>query len=255
MARVELPIVALNTTTGAPVSGASVQVKFRSSGLNATWYTQETGGTSSTAAITTDSAGRTNAWVDRGAYNCVVSGTGITTYTEPFDAAPAGDSTIDGLWLPDNIIVQRMMADASIGTAELIDANVTLAKLAPNSVDTSKIVDGTIGSGDLGTSALNAFMKLAVAADRKIAFSSGGAGSFAFNASGDIATQSFSHGLGTTPIAVFATQAEGGNFANGVRAAFACGSRSGTTLNIDGTCIRQPIAPTVAVNCHWVAIA
>ena len=93
MARIEAPIVALNSTTGLPVAGASVQIKFRSSGTNATWWTAETGGVSSTAACVTDSAGRISAWLDRGQYNCVVSGSGITTYTEPWDAVSAGDES------------------------------------------------------------------------------------------------------------------------------------------------------------------
>lgn len=114
MARAELPITVINATTGVPVAGASVAVKYRSSGANATWWTQETGGTSSTAAITTDSAGRATGWFDRGAYNCTISGTGITTYTEPWDAIPAADNAADALWLPDNIIVARHLSAAAI---------------------------------------------------------------------------------------------------------------------------------------------
>lgn len=99
MARVECPVVVISATTGLPISGASVAIKLRSTGANATWWTQETGGTSSTAAVTTDASGRVSAWVDRGAYNCVVTGTGITTYTEPWDASPASDAAIDAPWL------------------------------------------------------------------------------------------------------------------------------------------------------------
>lgn len=99
MARVEIPIVVLNSTTGLPVVGAAVAVTVRATGNPATWYTAETGGTGSTAAIVTDAAGRVSAWVPRGAYNLAVSGTGITSYTEPWDAVPGADGTIDTLWL------------------------------------------------------------------------------------------------------------------------------------------------------------
>lgn len=188
MARAELPIVALNTTTGLPVSGASVQVKFRSSGLNATWWTQESGGTSSTAAITTDAAGRTSAWFDRGAYNCVVSGTGITTYTEPWDSSPASDGAIDALWLPDNVIANRHLADNAVNTSELTDAAVTAAKL--------------------NTTAKQLFPQLASASTKTINFGVSAALSFGIST---IAETTVSHGLASAPSYVFALPTSGTN--------------------------------------------
>jgi microcystin-dependent protein len=94
MARIEVPIVVQNSE-GQPVNGAAVQIKLRSNGANATWYTSEVAPTGSTAAVITDVYGRVNAWVDRGAYNAVITGTGITGYTEPFDALPATDQSLD----------------------------------------------------------------------------------------------------------------------------------------------------------------
>jgi len=44
----------------------------------------------------------------------------------------------------DNWVTQQRLADNSVGTAEIVDASVTLAKLAPSSVNASKIVDDTI---------------------------------------------------------------------------------------------------------------
>jgi len=47
--------------------------------------------------------------VERGAYDIVISGSGITSYTEPFDAAPAGDQTVDVGWLVDASITQAKL--------------------------------------------------------------------------------------------------------------------------------------------------
>lgn len=189
MARSELPIVALNTTTGLPVAGASVQVKFRSSGLNATWYTAETGGTSSTAAVTTDSAGRTTAWLDRGAYNCTISGTGITTYTEPWDSAPAADNAIDALWLPDNVIANRHLGDDV----------VTAAEIAAGAVGSSELAANAVVAAAMSTAARQLFPQLVTAGDHKIAWGSG-AGS-GFNTG---TTFTVTHGMGATPVVAFA---------------------------------------------------
>jgi hypothetical protein len=103
MARVEVPITVLNSSTGLPVNGAAVAITHRSTGNPATWYSAETGGTSSTASVVTDANGRLSAWVERGSYNLAVTGTGITPYTEAWDAVPASDGSIDSPWLSDNL--------------------------------------------------------------------------------------------------------------------------------------------------------
>lgn len=104
MARVELPITVLNSTTGLPVVGAAVTPSFRGSGTPAPWWAAETGGSSSTSAIITDAAGRANAWFNRGTYNLAITGTGITPYTEPWDAIPAGDSSFEIAQIADGTI-------------------------------------------------------------------------------------------------------------------------------------------------------
>lgn len=86
MARFKVPITVLDAS-GNALPGASVLVKIRASGTNATVYTAETAGTSSTGAVTTDSNGRVPYWVDAGnTYSADITGTGITAYTEYFDA-------------------------------------------------------------------------------------------------------------------------------------------------------------------------
>lgn len=143
MARVELPIVVINSATGLPVNGASVAVAFRATGAPASWYPTETGGAASTAAVVTDSNGRTSAWFPRGAYNCTVTGTGITPYTEPWDAAPASDQAIDSLWVPDGSI-----GNAKLGTdldaGKLTTGTLPAARIGANAIGTSNIADGSI---------------------------------------------------------------------------------------------------------------
>ena len=85
MSRVEIP-EAVITTAGAAVSGASVQVNVRSSGAAATVYTSATGGATVANPISTDVNGRIEGWLEEGAYDLVVSGTGITTYTQRLEA-------------------------------------------------------------------------------------------------------------------------------------------------------------------------
>lgn len=104
MARIEVPIVVNNSATGLPVDGAAVSITRRSNGSAVTWWPSETGGVGSTSAVITDSNGRVDAWVERGAYNAQISGTGITTYTEAFDATPGADQTVDTPWLATNVL-------------------------------------------------------------------------------------------------------------------------------------------------------
>lgn len=133
MARAELPIVVKSGATGLPVSGASVVIANRTTGLPVTWYTTETGGTSSTSAVITDSNGRGIAWVARGAYTLTVSGTGITRTSQPWDAMPGADSGGDSIYLA--------------------DASVTNAKIATG-LDASKFTVGTVPAARIGALAV-----------------------------------------------------------------------------------------------------
>jgi len=133
MARVELPITVLNSTTGLPVAGASVAITQRSNAAAVTWWTAETGGTSSTAAVATDINGRATAWVARGAYNLTISGVGITTYSEAWDALPASDLGGETLWLPDAVMSNAKMASG---------------------LDATKITTGSLPTSAYGTSVI-----------------------------------------------------------------------------------------------------
>ena len=85
MPRVEIGEVVI-TVAGAAVSGASVQVNSRGAGA-ATVYTSATGGATNANPLTTDSSGRIEGHLEEGSYDLVVSGTGISTYTQQFEAA------------------------------------------------------------------------------------------------------------------------------------------------------------------------
>lgn len=99
MARVKIPIAVIDPN-GTAVQGASVSVKKRSDGSNAVLYQAETGPTTVNNPTATDAVGRVQAWVDRGSYNATISGTGIATYTQAFEAGPASDRSVDSFWLP-----------------------------------------------------------------------------------------------------------------------------------------------------------
>src|SRR5213075_3344760 len=84
--RAPIYIEVKNDSTGAPVVGATATVKKRSDGLNATLYSAEVGGTTITNPLTTDARGRALGWADPDLFNVLVAGTGVTSYTVPYDA-------------------------------------------------------------------------------------------------------------------------------------------------------------------------
>lgn len=94
MARVEINATVDKVLTDAdlvspyetPMVGASVLVSNRVGGAPATVYGAETGGGTLPNPLTTDANGRIEGWVDPGSYNLQVSGAGITTYTQPYEA-------------------------------------------------------------------------------------------------------------------------------------------------------------------------
>lgn len=85
MARCEIPYVVYKGQNPVQVaSGASVLVNIRGGGA-ATIYAAEVGATTGANPITTDAFGRIEGWVDEGSYDLIVSGSGITTYTQPVE--------------------------------------------------------------------------------------------------------------------------------------------------------------------------
>lgn len=88
MARTEIPITVIDLA-GNAVSGASVRIKNRANGADRTVYAAETGATTVSNPLTTDAFGRVAGWVEQGRHYAQISGTGLTTYIEEFDAVPA----------------------------------------------------------------------------------------------------------------------------------------------------------------------
>lgn len=90
MSRVEIGEVVF-TGSGVPLAGASVQVNERDAGA-ATVYAAEAGGTTVTNPIVTDTYGRIEGWLETGSYDLVVSGSGVVTYTQRFEAVSGSDA-------------------------------------------------------------------------------------------------------------------------------------------------------------------
>lgn len=101
MARVELNITVDKVLSDAdlvspyvtPMSGASVLVSHRGTGTPATIYGAETGGAPIANPLASDANGRVDGWVDPGSYNAQISGAGISTYTQPFEAVRGDEVT------------------------------------------------------------------------------------------------------------------------------------------------------------------
>lgn len=110
MPRTPVYIEVKNDSTGLPVVGATGTVKKRSDATNATLYVAETGGTTTANPMTTDSKGRMLAWADPDYYNILIAGTGVTSYTVPWD----------GIQVP---------LDSSITTVKLADGAITAPKV------------------------------------------------------------------------------------------------------------------------------
>lgn len=85
MARVEIT-ENVQTSRGSGVSGASVQITDALTGSAVTVYASRTGSTTVVNPVTTDSSGRIEGWLPTGSYNLAVTGSGISPYTQPYEA-------------------------------------------------------------------------------------------------------------------------------------------------------------------------
>lgn len=127
MARVELLVTVdkIVSSNLQPVAAASVLVKLRSTGNPVTVYSGETGGTTISNPLVTDSNGRVNGWVDEGSLVLTISGSGITSYNQPYEATRADQLVaIDGA---------RVIAATMPGTA-LTNSSIPSTKLANGAV-------------------------------------------------------------------------------------------------------------------------
>jgi hypothetical protein len=99
-------------------------------------------------------------------------------------------------------LVQIIQALNALDATNLVDGAVSVTKLATDAVETSKVKDGNVTKGKLATDALNAFLKLVVPADVKVAFGVTATGVFGGNST---KVGSFGHGMGATPSVVLFT--------------------------------------------------
>jgi hypothetical protein len=137
MARVELlaTVDKIVSSNLQPATGASVLVKLRSTGNPVTVYAAETGGTTVSNPLVTDANGRVNGWVDEASLVLAVSGSGITSYNQPYEAARADQIvSIDG---------SRVQAGTLPGTA-----------IADNSIPNTKLAAGAVLGKHLAESAM-----------------------------------------------------------------------------------------------------
>lgn len=143
MARVELlaTVDKIVTSNLQPVSGASVLVKLRATGNPVTVYAAETGGTTVTNPLVTDANGRVNGWVDEGSLILTVSGSGITTYNQPYEAARADQLvSIDGSRVQSNTMPGSSLADNSIPNTKLAQGAVLGKHLAESAMPLGTII-------------------------------------------------------------------------------------------------------------------
>jgi hypothetical protein len=148
MARVELLVTVDKLLTDAdlasqylsPVSGASVQVNVRAGGSPATVYAAETGGTTVSNPLVTDAQGRVNGWVDEGSYVLNISGSGITSYNQPYEAVRGDEvAAINGA---------RVITNTMPGTSILSDS-IPNTKLAAGAVLGKHLSEGALPLGTI----------------------------------------------------------------------------------------------------------
>lgn len=150
MARVELPVVVKDSTTGAAISGAAIAISQRSTGAPVAWFTTETGGSSSVSAVITDSTGKGNAWVARGAYNLTVTGTGLATTTLPWDALPAADGGLEDLWLPSNSLPDAKVA-TGVDAAKITEGLLSPSRIGAASIATANLADAAVAQAQMAS--------------------------------------------------------------------------------------------------------
>jgi hypothetical protein len=143
MARVELLVTVdkIVTSNLQPVSGASVQVNVRSTGSPATVYAAETGGTTVSNPLVTDANGRVNGWVDEESYVLAISGSGITSYNQPYEAVRGSLAiAVDGARVVTNTLPGDRIVNASIASGKLANGAVLGKHLSEGAIPLGTII-------------------------------------------------------------------------------------------------------------------
>jgi hypothetical protein len=108
MARAEIGYI-ITKDNGDAATAASVQVNVRATGNPATVYSAETGGATTANPIAVTN-GRIEGWLDEGSYNFIITGTGITSYTQPVEIV-RGDGVGN---IADNAVTNSKIANGTI---------------------------------------------------------------------------------------------------------------------------------------------
>lgn len=143
----------------------------------------------------------------------------------------------------------------NVNTAQIADANVTTAKIADSAVTTAKIAASNVTKAKLATDALEAFLKLDTAADRKIKWGSYSTGGFNGN---NRASFNIAHGLGVTPQfwIAFAQYIGGANTSTGVDEPVIVSNYGQDATNLTARCcLANGATASVGSIIYWVAIA
>lgn len=233
MARQEIPIIVLGAD-GRPYAGASVFIRTSPGGADATVYQARTGGATSANPLTSDAQGRVTGWLERGDYAATISSVaGLGPWVEEFPILSAADGAGDGLWLPDNVIITRHLADDVVTGAELADNAVTAAHIAADAVGSSELANAAVDQAAVaaGVVAFGPYTKMTTGQTNITASTS----------------TLITHGLGTTALAVLYVLFGGGLIA---------GNRGVDSYDIPNATqfrIYWPGTPTIA--CRWFAFA
>lgn len=149
----------------------------------------------------------------------------------------------------------------AIVTAGIADNAVTNAKLADNSVGGAEIIDGAVGTGELANGAvtngkasnglLNTFLKLAVAADKKVSFGVYVAGFAGLGQIGD--SEAINHGLGVVPDKVLFFQRS--SSANAVFGGAWCSAKDANVFFAKHVALAAQIAPNYDITFDWIAFS
>jgi hypothetical protein len=145
---------------GRPLSGASVGV-LRRDGAAAIIWTAEDAGSPLGDETASDTYGRVEGWLDRGAYTLTISHPSITTFSIEWEAVIGRPLAMDQSWLaPDSATAAKIADDAvtepkfannAVGNSELAANAVDSTALASNSVGTTEIIDGAVSTAELAS--------------------------------------------------------------------------------------------------------